>query len=121
MQRNLIIFLSDNSINQLYARRVEALLQPNAVHQNWYADTDDAFLEITRHSPGNWQLLVTDPTRLEISAPAINSFRAVNLACRIAAFVGPGEQLLTDIPVTMISSPGDIDQWLSAMHFLLND
>lgn len=116
--RNVIHFLSPNTYNGLFSGRVEDYFQPEFVLQNFYAETPDAFREITKSSPGLWNLLIIDPERATSSVGAISDFQTANAACVIAV-LGPTNTPIPLSGVVRVSLPAELDDWQTMMNALL--
>jgi hypothetical protein len=116
---NIIHFLSDGAFNHLYFERTQQYLQPNFVFYNFYADTSEAFDEITRHPEGRWNLLFVDTQRLKTDLASVQKFQQTHQSCSIVVL---GEQTSAVLQKAIFKDvPDDLDNWLSMMHSLLSD
>ncbi len=116
--QNTFYFLSLKSQNEFCHERIKKHLQPQYVGSNFYADTEEAFTEITSGT-AEWNLLLVDPERIETSATSIERFRAKNPECTIAVLVSSKKDIRPIANAIVLLSPSDLDPWLLMMHALL--
>jgi hypothetical protein len=113
---NVIHFLSNPGVNELYCERVLKYLQPDHISYNFMADTSVAFKNITGHPDSKWDILVTDADRLKTDLDTIRDFLTAKSHCRVVV-LGAGENEAARLPRAVSKPfPSDIDDWLEMMH-----
>ena len=119
VRKNLMFFFSDSVLTQLYWGRATEYLAER-IKWNFYAETPEAFAEITRKSAGSWGLLLVDTQVVEHNKQILSRFIKKNpgivtgVLCQTAVPKAPFSN------VVMFKAPSDIDDWLLLMHQLLN-
>jgi len=120
-KKNVIHFLADQALNGLYSGRVERYLQTSGeVGYSCFADSVEAFEEMTKNPNFQWHLLIVDVARANSAAAAIGRFRDTHAECVVAVLQtrnGASAQLENAI---VLNHPYDDDDWLSMMHSLLS-
>lgn len=120
MPKNVILFMSDLAAQELYSGWIRKYLQPDKVSLNFYAETPAAFAEITKHSTGSWDVLITDLAVAEKNENLINQFVKENPRA-VVGLLYRGTRT-PDVPLKkaiMLTYPSDVDGWLSTMQPLL--
>jgi hypothetical protein len=118
---NIIHFLSDPVKNEMYFDRVQKYLQPTFVRWNFFADTAEAFTEITKHPESQWHILVTDPVRLQDDLAMIRAFAIAKPSCTIAV-LGSNDRSAVELPkLKPQPDPQTLDDWLGIMHGLIGN
>lgn len=120
--KNVLFFMTNQTLAHLYWSRVTEYLQ-DRVALHFYADTVEAFREITRNSAGSWDLLIIDDPQLKTGKSLINEFIGNNPQIVLGIIFGFETKLPANSPLRssiLFRPPGDIDGWLLMMHQLLN-
>ncbi len=118
--KNIILFISDLSLQQLYATRIQKYLQPESVEGNFYAETAEAFQEITDNSSGTWDLLLVDSRSLNDNLQLLNGFVGSNPNVTVGVLRMPGVDIANSTMGILLDCPNDIDEWLAMMNRLLS-
>jgi len=121
-QRNLIIFMGQ-PLAEFYHGRVLDYLQPDRVGWNFYALTNEAFMEMTSSSAGSWDLLIADAATVQQNADLLLGFMHQNPGVVVGIEYRSSEAIPMMPPIpcaVMFESPGEIDPWLLLMHTLLD-
>ena len=116
---NLLHFLSSTELNCLYSGHVQSHLQPDRIASNFYADSEDAFRNITGNSGGAWPLILIDRSRGQDSRLVLQEFSANNPSATIVILGTSDPDAASEFDSIMVRHPHDIDSWLKLMHALL--
>src|SRR5436305_1808223 len=118
--KNVILFLSNHVRNNMYWNWITKYLQPNRVNWNFAAETASEFTEITKNSPGKWDVLLADVTDVLQNQELLERFIQDNPGLTVGVIyqqTPPPSSPLTN--AVMFESPSDIDEWLLMMYQLL--
>jgi hypothetical protein len=106
-------------MNACYSSRVLQYFQPAKVRNNTVADNLDAFLECTKASSCEWDLLVTDTERAKFDAFHIAQFMRNRPKCTVAV-LRLRDETSSPLPNTVFQADHtNIEDWLPMMHSLL--
>ena len=121
MSSSIIFFLSSPEISSLYHGRAEKLLLglPN-VADIWYAESEDAFQEITSKSSSHWDVIVTDMPMIAAKQELFDGLVAGPSNPILGIQYSEEHQPESLYPNALLfKTPQDVDEWLATMHTLL--
>ncbi len=92
-----MFFMANQAQAQLYWSHIPSHLS-DRVGYGFYADTANAFKEITRGSKGLWDLLIIDEPRWEVNKETIEEFIGENPGMTVAILFNPDSEFPLKLP-----------------------
>lgn len=122
VRKNVMIFFHAPVASEWFQERMLKYV-PERVGWIFYAETPQAFREITRNSAGSWQLLIIDPKVVSENLELLDCFIQENPGIVVGIQYDFGINIPLAPPLKdaiMFRRPSDIDPWLLITHQLLN-
>jgi hypothetical protein len=119
--KNVITFISNQVISDIYQDRITKYLQPEKVNWSFTAQTTSAFTDITQNSLGKWDILLVDATDALQNKELPVSFVKGNPGIVVGIIYEQMPPANLPFPDAIeLKRPADIDEWLSMMYDLIN-
>ncbi|MBI2940670.1 MAG: hypothetical protein HYY04_09560 [Chloroflexi bacterium] len=118
--KNVILFVCDRALLELYWDRIHKYLQPHEVKWAFSVATAQELSEVSRGSPGSWDVILVDSTVLRQNEDSLKTFLAANPRVVVGVLYEanpPSKLALSN--ATAFETPSDVDDWLVMMHRLL--
>lgn len=119
---SLITYMCSTGRAELYHDRVKKYLQLDRVAWNFFASTEEAFLDITKSSSGIWNLLLVDATTVQKKAEQLLRFLNDNPNLVVGIEYESRDAVPPTSPLpgaVAFITPANTDLWLALMHAFL--